>query len=314
MLSKKLFSHPQFCQLQENKQIELLYNQQLSNYTTMKVGGVVECMISPLSIESFTILLSICHQDKIPYFILGKGSNLLINDKGLEIIVINTKYLSSIYLDSSDSTKVIVESGCTLKEFAEFALEHSLTGAEFTHGIPGTIGGGVFMNAGAYGSELKDIVVSSLIWDEGQKNLSYENHEFSYRFSAIAKNNQVLLKTTFQLQKGDKVTINTLMEDLLYQRTSKQPLDLPSFGSVFKRPEGYFAGKLIQDSGLQGATRGGASVSTKHAGFIVNHDNAKAQDVLDLIAYIQSTVYEKQGVFLEPEVKILESNGCFKKI
>ncbi len=294
--------------------IECKKNQYLSEYTTMKVGGKVEFMLYPTSTAEMIDLLRACEQESIPYFILGKGSNIIVNDEGVELLFINIQKLDHIYLDDNDNTKIIVEAGVSLLELSTFALTHSLTGLEFACGIPGTVGGAVFMNAGAYDGEIKDVLYSSLVFDkkQGEITLNNQEHQFSYRNSAIAQNKSVVLSSVFQLQKVTDDMIKNKMDDYQEKRESKQPLEFPSAGSTFKRPEGHFAGKLIMDAGLQGMKMGGVSISIKHAGFIVNDNNAKAQDVLDLITHIQQVVWEKFEVRLEPEVKFLEKNGEFK--
>lgn len=295
--------------------MECKRNQYLSNYTTMKVGGQVEFMTYPTSIAEMINLLRDCEQENISYFILGKGSNIIVNDEGVELFFINIQKLNCIYLDDNDDTKIIVEAGVNLLDLSNFALQHSLTGLEFACGIPGTVGGAVFMNAGAYDGEIKDVLYSSTVFHkkQGEIILNNQEHQFSYRNSAIAQNRSVVLSSVFQLQKGIVDLIKNKMDDYQEKRESKQPLEHPSAGSTFKRPEGYFAGKLIMDAGLQGMKMGGVSISMKHAGFIVNDNNAKAQDILDLITHIQLVVWEKFEVSLEPEVKFLEKNGEFRK-
>ena len=294
--------------------LECKKNQYLSNHTTMQVGGKVDFMIYPTSIAEMMGLLKDCELENIPYFILGKGSNIIVNDEGVDLLFINIQKLNRIYLDDNDNTKIIVEAGVNLLDLSTFALEHSLTGLEFACGIPGTVGGAVFMNAGAYDGEIKDVLYSSTVFDkkQGEIILNNKEHQFSYRNSSIAQNKSVVLSSVFQLQKANANSIKNKMDDYQEKRESKQPLELPSAGSTFKRPEGYFAGKLIMDAGLQGMKKGGVSVSMKHAGFIVNDNNAKAQDILDLIAHIQQVVWEKFKVRLEPEVKFLEKNGEFR--
>ncbi len=294
--------------LDENS-IQYKKNQKMSEYTTMKVGGYVDIMCFPKDISEMSLLLS--HIKKEKCFILGKGSNLIVNDEGLDVVVINTEQLKNIYL--KEDTLIFAEAGVSLEELSMFAMEHSLTGLEFASGIPGTVGGAVFMNAGAYDGEIKDVLEESIIFTDKDMVLNNKDHEFSYRKSSISKNNAVVLGSSFRLQKGDKEDIKAKMIDLNQQRASKQPLDMPSAGSTFKRPEGFFAGKLITDAGLKDFQCGGASVSTKHAGFVVNHDNATAQDILDLIAHVQNVVEKKFNVRLEPEIKFLEKNGTFRK-
>ncbi|MGL4676872.1 MAG: UDP-N-acetylmuramate dehydrogenase [Brevinema sp.] len=287
-------------------------DQLLSEYTTMKVGGTVEFMIFPSSLEILLLLLKSFRSYQIPYFILGKGSNIIVNDEGLDLVVINMESLNHIAIDPEDPLLIHAEAGVSLEELSCFALEHSLTGLEFASGIPGTVGGAVFMNAGAYGSEIKDVLESSLIFIEDSCVFSNKEHEFTYRSSAFMRKPAIILKSSFRVQKGDILEIQTLMGDLKRQRIEKQPLEYPSAGSTFKRPEGYFAGKLITDAGLKGVSVGGASVSRKHAGFIINNNHAKARDILDLIRHIQLTVDNQFHVHLEPEVRFLEKDGTFR--
>ncbi len=291
------------------KKIHHKKNQKFSDYTTMKVGGVVEWMFYPKDIDEMITLLIYIKSQNIPYFILGKGSNLIVNDEGVDVIVINTSNLQNLSL--IDETLIYADSGVSLEELSMFALEHSLTGLEFASGIPGTVGGAVFMNAGAYDGEIKDVLETSTVFTDDKIVLNNSEHEFGYRTSSIAS--KVILGSSFRLKKGDKNEIKSKMIDLNLQRASKQPLEMPSAGSTFKRPVGHFAGKLITDAGLKGFECGGASISTKHAGFVVNHDHAKAQDILDLIAHVQDVVKKEFDVHLEPEIKFLQKDGTFRK-
>ncbi len=293
------------------KKIHHKKNQKFSDYTTMKVGGVVEWMFYPKDIDEMITLLIYIKSQNIPYFILGKGSNLIVNDEGVDVIVINTSNLQNLSL--IDETLIYADSGVSLEELSMFALEHSLTGLEFASGIPGTVGGAVFMNAGAYDGEIKDVLETSTVFTDDKIVLNNSEHEFGYRTSSIASKNAVILGSSFRLKKGDKNEIKSKMIDLNLQRASKQPLEMPSAGSTFKRPVGHFAGKLITDAGLKGFECGGASISTKHAGFVVNHDHAKAQDILDLIAHVQDVVKKEFDVHLEPEIKFLQKDGTFRK-
>ncbi len=293
------------------KKIHHKKNQKFSEYTTMKVGGVVELMLYPKDVDEMITLLTYMKSQNIPYFILGKGSNLIVNDEGVDVVVINTSNLQNISL--IDETLIYADSGVSLEELSMFALEHSLTGLEFASGIPGTVGGAVFMNAGAYDGEIKDVLETSIVFTDDKIVLNNSEHEFGYRTSSIASKNAVILGSSFRLKKGDKNEIKSKMIDLNQQRASKQPLEMPSAGSTFKRPIGHFAGKLITDAGLKGVECGGASISTKHAGFVVNHDHAKAQDILDLIAHVQNVVKKEFDVHLEPEIKFLEKDGTFRK-
>jgi len=235
---------------------------------------------------------------------LGNGSNLIVKDGGIRGIVLHLHHLSSISLSD---TKVIAQSGATIINTSRFALEHSLSGLEFSCGIPGSVGGALYMNAGAYGGEISDVLEETVVLTkEGQLlTLKREDLELTYRHSSIATNGYYVLEATFALKKENYDHIKSKMDELTFLRESKQTLEYPSCGSVFKRPPGLFAGKLIQDSGLQGKRIGGAEVSMKHAGFIVNVDNATATDYLKLIRFVQNTVKEKFNVELETEVKII---------
>ena len=285
-------------------------NVPLSHYTTMEVGGITPLMIFPHSSNELIELLEYLKGENIPYFVIGKGSNLIVNDEGVDLIFINTQQLNQITLIDEDTIQV--ESGASLKDLSEFAYINGLTGLEFACGIPGTVGGAVFMNAGAYDGEIKDVLKESLVFDQEKKVLNNAEHQFSYRKSIFTTAGATVISSTFILPKNDKSIIKQKIDDLTEQRTEKQPLEFPSAGSTFKRPQGHFTGKLITDAGLKGFRIGGAGVSDKHAGFIVNVDNAKAQDILDLITHIQKTVKEQFNVLLEPEVKFLEKNGSFK--
>ena len=294
----------------KQSQIKSRRNVPLSHYTTMEVGGITPLMIFPHSSNELIELLEYLKGENIPYFVIGKGSNLIVNDEGVDLIFINTQQLNQITLIDEDTIQV--ESGASLKDLSEFAYINGLTGLEFACGIPGTVGGAVFMNAGAYDGEIKDVLKESLVFDQEKKVLNNTEHQFSYRKSIFTTTGATVISSTFVLPKNDKSIIKQKIDELTEQRTEKQPLEFPSAGSTFKRPQGHFTGKLITDAGLKGFRIGGAGVSDKHAGFIVNVDNAKAQDILDLITHIQKTVKEQFNVLLEPEVKFLEKNGSFK--
>ncbi|MGL4367770.1 MAG: UDP-N-acetylmuramate dehydrogenase [Brevinemataceae bacterium] len=289
----------------------------LSEYTSMKVGGTAVAMVFPDSIENTVKILDFLSGHNITFFVLGGGSNLIVNDEGVDLIFVNTQNLNRITLDSQDSSVIKVEAGVSLSDLSAFALNHGLSGLEFACGIPGTVGGGVFMNAGAYDGEIKDVLSHSKVFcsSQGVYHLPAEEHQFGYRRSVFTDmKGMCILECSFTLKKIEsKEEIISKVDNFTTLRTTKQPLELPSAGSTFKRPEGYFAGKLISDAGLQGYSIGGASVSTKHAGFIVNHNNAKAEDIISLIDYIRKTVHSKFGVLLEPEVKFLEKDGSFRQ-
>lgn len=281
-------------------------NEEMKNYTTFKIGGPVDILIKPDSIKSLAQAIKLCRIYEVPYYILGNGSNLLVADEGFRGVVIQ------IYTNFSEikveGNTVTAQAGALLSKIANKALEHSLAGFEFAHGIPGTLGGAVVMNAGAYGGEMKHVLVSCDVLDlEGNiLTLSNEDLELGYRKSVIQKKGYIVLSATIGLKEGNKEEISDSMKELMARRKEKQPLDKPSAGSTFKRPEGYFAGKLIMDSGLKGYQIGGAMVSDKHSGFVVNNGGATFKDVESLIKHVQEIVKEKYQVLLEPEVKILK--------
>ncbi|MBC1885043.1 UDP-N-acetylmuramate dehydrogenase [Listeria seeligeri] len=284
--------------------ISIKLNEPLSNYTYTKTGGNADIFVMPKTIEETQAIVSYCHQNNIPLTILGNGSNLIIKDGGIRGVIVHLDLLQSI---KRNNTQVIAMSGAKLIDTAKFALDESLSGLEFACGIPGSIGGALHMNAGAYGGEISDVLeAATVLTQAGElKKLKRSELKAAYRFSTIAKKKYIVLEATFALQLDDKNTIQVKMDELTAAREAKQPLEYPSCGSVFKRPPGHFAGKLIQDSGLQGHIIGGAQVSLKHAGFIVNIGGATATDYMNLIAHVQKTVREKFDVELETEVKII---------
>lgn len=283
---------------------EVRLNVKMKECTSFKVGGPADIFVMPNTYEKVRDIINICKVNKIPYFILGNGSNLLVKDGGIRGVVINLSKLDEIKIEEG---KVITQSGAVLSKVTEAALEASLTGLEFANGIPGSVGGAVTMNAGAYNGEISQVIESALVVDDkGEiRRLSKEELELSYRMSAILKYDYVVLEATFKLAKGDYNAIKARMDDLMRRRIEKQPLEYPSAGSTFKRPEGYFAGKLIEDSGLKGTRIGGAEVSVKHSGFIINKESASAKEILDLIKLVQTTVKEKFNVELSTEVRII---------
>ena len=278
----------------------IFLNEPMKNHTTFKIGGNADVLVTPTSSEE----LIKCLKLDVPKFILGNGSNLIVKDGGIRGVVIKTTKLRNMLVDDEF---VIADAGCFLGKIAMFAKDNSLAGFEFASGIPGTLGGAVFMNAGAYGGEMKDVVIETTYTDlEGNIfTMSGDAHEFGKRKCFFTGKDCVILSSKIKLAKGNSDEIKAKMDELREARNSKQPVTMPSAGSVFKRPEGFFAGKLIEDSGLKGYRIGGAEVSTLHAGFIVNVGNATAKDVTDLIKHIQDTVMEKYGVLLETEVKIV---------
>lgn len=274
-------------------------------HTTFRIGGPAKYFVIPETKEEIKAIIECCKKADMPYYILGNGSNLLVSDKGYDGVVIQIfKNMNQITLDGNTIT---AQAGAILSSVANKALDASLTGFEFAAGIPGTLGGACVMNAGAYGGEMKDVLVNVVVLtNEGEfLTIPVEELELGYRTSVIAKKNYVVLEATIQLTKGDKEAIKARMDELKVQRTTKQPLEYPSAGSTFKRPVGYFAGKLIQDAGLRGFQVGGAQVSEKHCGFVINKDQATAADVTELMRQVSAIVKEQFGVELEAEVKRL---------
>lgn len=277
----------------------------MSRHTTFRIGGPADFYLCPHSTNEVQEIVEICKEEKLPYFVLGNGSNLLVSDRGYRGVVIQ------LWKNFSDITVkdccIQAKAGALLSKVAAEALEAGLTGMEFASGIPGTIGGAAFMNAGAYGGEMKDIIKSVKVLDtQGEvRVLPKEELKMGYRTSIVKEKGYTVLSVELELTRGNQEEIRNTMEDLKERRTSKQPLEMPSAGSTFKRPEGYFAGKLIMDSGLRGFSVGGAQVSEKHCGFVVNKGGATAMDVLNLIREVQRRVKEQFGVDLETEVRFL---------
>lgn len=277
----------------------------MDRHTTFRVGGPADLFLTPKTAESLAGSLALLRQEGIPYLVIGNGSNLLVRDKGIRGAVIQIyRNMAQITVEGEE---IYAEGGALLSSIAARAAEASLTGMEFAAGIPGTIGGSAVMNAGAYGGEMKDILVSVdvLTQDLERKTIPAAELELGYRHSCIPQKGYIVLGARLRLQKGDQTAIRARMTELAQQRREKQPLQYPSAGSTFKRPEGYFAGKLVQDAGLKGKTIGGAQVSEKHSGFLINRGNAAAQDILDLIAFCQAEVERQFGVKLETEVRIV---------
>ena len=280
-------------------------NEPMKKHTTFRIGGPADYYLCPHSAEEIQKVVEICREEKLPYFILGNGSNLLVSDNGYRGVVIRLwKNVSDI---RTEGCLIHAKAGASLAKIAAEALDEGLTGMEFAAGIPGTLGGAVVMNAGAYGGEMKDVLKEVLVMDAQGKIFRLQNEELKlgYRTSIVKEKDYIVLAAVLELKKGDKTEIRKCMEELRERRSEKQPLDMPSAGSTFKRPEGYFAGKLIMDAGLRGFSVGGAQISEKHCGFVVNKGGATAQDVLDLIKEVQKRVREKFGVELETEVKFL---------
>ena len=283
---------------------DIKIDEKLSEYVNFKVGGPADILLIPNSKEQVIKSIKICKENNIPFYLIGNGSQILGREGGFRGVVLSLKNVKNIYVDGE---KIEAECGVMLKEVSDKAIENSLTGFEFACGIPGTIGGAVFMNAGAYDGEISKVIESAEVIDENCNiiRLSREELDFGYRSSLVMKKGYTVLSAVFKLEKGQVKTIKELIEDLTNKRESKQPLEYPSAGSTFKRPTGYFAGKLIQDAGLKGYSIGGAAVSEKHSGFVINKGNATAKDITDLIKHIQDEVKKQFGVDLHPEVRII---------
>ncbi len=283
----------------------ILYKEPLAKHTTFRVGGEADCLIQVSDTQQLPQLMKYITTVELPFFIMGNGSNLLVGDKGFEGIVIQIS-------DKCNAIRVVgnriyAQAGAYMSKVAKVAQEYGLTGLEFAAGIPGTIGGGVVMNAGAYDGEMKQVIEEVTVLNKEGNRLVLDNAtmEFGYRTSAIKNQPFIVTECCFLLQEGDKDAIAAKMADFQNRRKEKQPLEYPSAGSTFKRPEGHFAGKLIMDAGLAGYQIGGAQVSEKHCGFVINAGEATATDIKQLIAYIQEEVYKQFSVKLEPEVIFL---------
>lgn len=289
----------------KQNQIKYFENELMSKHTTFKIGGAARLMLVPNSVDQIKQIVKECVSRGVRYMALGNGSNLLVADEGIDAVV--------IWLDDDfsgirliDETTIFAQAGASLVKVCRFALENELSGLEFAFGIPGSCGGGAFMNAGAYGGELKDVVFRCDHIDAkgNEGHLDGDELKFDYRHSAYYDNGCVITGVYFKLQKSNKEEIKAKMDDFMGRRKSKQPLEYPSAGSTFKRPEGYFAGALIEGCSLKGASVGGAQVSTKHAGFVINTGGATCKDVLDLCQMVSSKVKAETGVELEMEIRV----------
>ena len=287
-----------FCN-QEN--IEVKQNEIMKNHTSFKIGGGCDYFVMPKTVAELKNVICKLRELEIPYFILGKGSNLLVSDKGICGAVVSMMCLCDITVNGNEITAA---AGASVANLCTTALNNSLSGLEFAYGIPGSVGGGLYMNCGAYGGQFSDMVVrAEYLTEDGEiKTIDVEDMRLGYRTSIFKENNGIVLSATFKLKPDDASEIKARMDDFMDRRITKQPLEYPSAGSVFKRPVGYFAGALIEKNNLKGVKFGGAEVSVKHAGFIINTNNATATDVKTLMAKIQSIVKEKDGVDLEPEI------------
>ncbi|MDU5184404.1 MAG: UDP-N-acetylmuramate dehydrogenase [Peptoniphilus harei] len=285
---------------------DFFYDEPMKNHTSFCVGGPAKLLIKPRDEEALVEILKSIRKNNYKYYILGNCTNIIVRDKGFDGIIIKLKNKLNDVKKVSDK-EIYAGTGASMKKISEFAMENSLTGLEFAHGIPGSLGGAIVMNAGAYDGEIKNVVKSVKLLDEDLNVIEVPGEEmnFSYRHSLVQERDLIVLGATFSLEDGDKNEIREKYEDFDQRRADKQPLDMPSAGSTFKRPTGYFAGKLIDDSGLRGFTHKGAGISEKHCGFVVNKNKATAQDVLETIEIVQKVVHDKFDVTLEREVKII---------
>lgn len=286
--------------------VNILTNENMNKHTTFKVGGAADVFVTPQSIEEAVNIIRLLLSKNEPYVVIGNGSNILVSDSGYRgCIVCMDKGTDAITVNGKS---IRAEAGAMLSKAAYAAYENGLTGLEFASGIPGTVGGAMVMNAGAYGQEMKDVTVSVTLFDASSGEVLTVpacDMEFGYRTSIVKKHPYTVLAAEFELKAGNREEIKARMDELALARRQKQPLEYPSAGSTFKRPEGYFAGKLIEDAGLKGYTVGGAAVSEKHCGFVVNTGNATAAEVLQLMSDVRDRVNERFGVVLEPEVVMI---------
>jgi len=291
-----------FNKIYGDSQIQL--DAKMSEHIYFKVGGLVDILLTPNNVEQLKETITICKQNKIPFYVIGNGSNLLVRDGGIRGIVIKLCKLNRI---ERIGNKITAECGALLKDVSTEATAGSLAGFQFACGIPGSVGGAVFMNAGAYDGEISFVIEKAEVLDDNQeiKVLSKEELNLGYRQSLVMQKGYVVLSATFDLTPGDKEKIQDRVDTLTTRREDRQPLEYPSAGSTFKRPEGHFAGRLIEDAGLKGFTIGGACVSEKHAGFVINNGNGTAKDVLDVINHVRDEVKKQFDVDLYPEVRIL---------
>ena len=299
----KLKYYEQLIQMIDKERV--LLDEPMKKHTTFRVGGNADYFVMPKNVQEVQSVVAFCKENEIPYYVIGNGSNLLVSDAGYRGVIIQIyKEMNEIRIEG---TSVHVQAGALLSRIGNETYTAGLTGFEFAAGIPGTVGGAVVMNAGAYGGETKDILASATVLTTDGEVLTLYNSELElgYRTSIIAKKGYIVLEAEYQLAYGDKEAIRARMDELKVQRVTKQPLEYPSAGSTFKRPEGYFAGKLIQDAGLRGFSVGGAQVSEKHCGFVINTGEATASDVMELIRQVAEKVHQEFGVTLEPEVKTL---------
>ena len=284
---------------------DVLFDEPMSRHTTFRIGGNADVFVNASSSEEIVSVISYCLEHHIPYMCMGNGSNMLVSDKGIRGVVISIgSNMSEVQVVDN---MIYAEAGALMSKIASAALGAELSGFETLSGIPGTVGGGIYMNAGAYGGEIKSVLknVTFISKNNDIVTMDTDQLELGYRHSIFETNGGIIVKCCLELKKGNKNEISAAMKEYSTRRNEKQPLSMPSAGSTFKRPEGHFAGKLIQDAGLMGFSIGGAQISTKHAGFIVNTGNATAADVLALIEHVRKTVFAQSGIMLEPEVRLI---------
>jgi len=295
--------------LKEFPRMKILENEEMRNHTSMKVGGPVRALAIPSDVFSLSKICYILKQNFISPLIIGNGTNMIFPDEGLNIFVISTEKLQKIWLE--DENVIYAEAGVSMAKLAQFAQQNGLAGLEFASGIPGTVGGGVLMNAGAYGGEMKDVVKSVVCYylpEQTLYELPNEDCAFSYRYSMFDNIPNIVLSATFSLTPGNPEEIAAKMKELNEKRRVSQPLDLPSSGSAFKRPKEGYAAALIEEAGLKGYSVGGAQVSDKHSGFVVNKGGATYDEIVELMQHVRQTVYNKSNVQLDPEIKIYPKN------
>lgn len=295
--------YEELCKIVSKDQI--LKDEPMDKHTTFRAGGKADYLVMPSNEEQVRDLVLLLKKENVPYYVMGNGSNLLVRDQGFKGVIIQiARKMNQIRVEGET---IYAQAGALLSKIAAQALGEGLTGFEFASGIPGTLGGAVMMNAGAYGGEMKQVIVNACVLTSAGEIavIPADLMELGYRTSVFAKNQDIILSAQLKLEYGNEAVIREYMDELKEQRVSKQPLEYPSAGSTFKRPEGYFAGKLIQDAGLRGFQVGGAQVSEKHCGFVINKDHATATDILSLMEQVSDKVEEKFGVRLEPEVKII---------
>lgn len=289
----------------DKNQIRYKLNVEMKDYTSFKIGGPAKVMVFPSLEEHIQKAMAYCNQNNIHYFILGKGSNLLVSDKGYDGVIICTCCEGLQNIEKIDEETIRCQAGVNLSVLCKYALDHGLSGLEFAYGIPGSVGGAAYMNAGAYGGEMKNVVFRCYHISKSGENGYFESSdlEFSYRHSVYSNLNYCITHVYIKLKKADKHAIQEKMKDLIGRRKEKQPLEYPSGGSTFKRPDGAYASALIEECGLKGMSFGDAQVSEKHSGFVINIGNATCKDVLDLVEYIKEKVAKKTGYQLECEIK-----------